>query len=625
MSTYRANEIKCAMASQMPDPSAVSVKPTGVQVQGSSDWLYRTFLQYDLSGIPDDARIISAKMYVYCSFHNDNGAVGTTNIARVTSEWSEETLCWNKMPSWTGRYLAEDVHAPDIGSWGEWDVTALVKEWAGEEKKCPNYGLYIINNNEFNPNRYNWGLVTHYRDLKESDDGDDSNNLGTYILITYDDPSDRIRFEIEESTLVAIADETRRLSGTTSKMTPLEIIEALNGVTTGGGLENGYDVTFYDENDEELAFFSIKEGASMNPPNYIVKAWQTEDGQAVQFPYTPTEDVILYANNDTLAKVLYDHFKVDMNEYPYLVLHYDGDNVNGYRNIGIEVYFAKSVEYNDPYISLRNSRRAYTSAYTTSQWNIDSTEEFVIQITQRLSAGSLAAETSNNSCKYVEGAYSDPRVLWINFDCPLTTSTIRQLDPKEEAPSYEGLADGYDVVFYNGDNEELAFYSVKEGYSINPPVYSVAKSWHAVSDGTTINFPYKPTSDIAIYANDSTWAKTLYDHFKIDMNEYPYVAIFYYEATSANWLQIWFGEKLHTNNSSGVAFNGKIAYLGDTAISKVSPLNSENMVNRLIELNPTLDYDTFTSGKAPSIHGDFVGFANFAIERSLKAKYRLDS
>lgn len=234
MSTYRANEIKCAMASKTPDSNAVSNKPTSVQVQGSSDWLYRTFLQYDLSGIPDDARIISAKMYVYCTSHNDNGAQGTTNIARVTSEWSEETLCWNKMPTWTGRYLAEDVHAPDVGSWGEWDVTTLVKEWAGEDKKCPNYGLYIINNNEGNANRYNWTLITHYRDLAQSDDGDDSNNLGTYILIIYDDPSNRIRYEIEESTLIAIADETRRLTDTTSKITPLEIIEALKNVTPGG-------------------------------------------------------------------------------------------------------------------------------------------------------------------------------------------------------------------------------------------------------------------------------------------------------------------------------------------------------------------------------------------------------
>ena len=132
-------------------------------------------MQYDLSGIPDDATILSAKMHVYCAYHNDNAAKGTTNIARVTSEWDEETCCWNNMPSWTGRYQTGDSFAPPaVDSWGVWNVTALVKEWVGVDKRYPNYGLHVVNNNE-GSYRYNWIFKNHY----------DTKNRGTYIEIVY--------------------------------------------------------------------------------------------------------------------------------------------------------------------------------------------------------------------------------------------------------------------------------------------------------------------------------------------------------------------------------------------------------------------------------------------------------
>ena len=83
------------------------------------------------------------------------------------------------------------------------------------------------------------------------------------------------------------------------------------------GLENGYDVMFYDENNEGLAFYSIRQGNSINPPPYNCKNWENADAEIIEFPYTPTEDVILYANNSTLASTLYKHYGVDAGTYPY--------------------------------------------------------------------------------------------------------------------------------------------------------------------------------------------------------------------------------------------------------------------------------------------------------------------
>lgn len=87
------------------------------------------------------------------------------------------------------------------------------------------------------------------------------------------------------------------------------------------GLENGYDVMFYDENNEGLAFYSIKQGHAINPPEYDCKRWEDSDGTVVIFPYTPLADIILYANNETYASQLYSYYGVDSVLYPYLAIY----------------------------------------------------------------------------------------------------------------------------------------------------------------------------------------------------------------------------------------------------------------------------------------------------------------
>lgn len=143
------------------------------KMQGSNTWYYRTFLQYDLSLIPIGAEVISAKLKVYCSYWNDSGGSGTTNISRVTQEWDETTLTWNNQPTTTGTYLESNVRPPSVGTWSDWDITNLVTEWVNET--YPNYGLYIKNNNE-GSYRVDWNISCH-----KTNDGNAS-----YIEVEYE-------------------------------------------------------------------------------------------------------------------------------------------------------------------------------------------------------------------------------------------------------------------------------------------------------------------------------------------------------------------------------------------------------------------------------------------------------
>lgn len=112
----------------------------------------------------------------------------------------------------------------------------------------------------------------------------------------------------------------------------------VKGGGTLEGLTNGYDVMFYDENNDGLAFFSIKQGHTITAPVYDCKAWKTEDGAIISFPYTPTNDIVLYANNDTIASSLYEHYGVDPGEYPYLAISLDDSD-----KYNLKIVFSKSV------------------------------------------------------------------------------------------------------------------------------------------------------------------------------------------------------------------------------------------------------------------------------------------
>lgn len=63
-------------------------------------------------------------------------------------------------------------------------------------------------------------------------------------------------------------------------------------------LPNDIAVTFYDENKNVIAVYTVKEGMSMNPPAYDA-TWQDADGNTIEFPYTPAENIDLYAVKGT--------------------------------------------------------------------------------------------------------------------------------------------------------------------------------------------------------------------------------------------------------------------------------------------------------------------------------------
>lgn len=214
MATYIAKELACAFAESNVTSNDTSTWDNA-WVQGSSSYLYRSFLKHDLSKIPYKSVITSAKLRIYEWWKNDNGDDGTTNIARVTEDWTESGVNWNNQPASTGLYLAEDAPPPGVGNWTDWDITSLVQEWVN--LAYPNYGLQIVNNNEGS-----WRIDWRFYNRRY-----DSGQYATYIEIEYE-PADEYR--IARTRMEEIAGAIRAKTGSTAKMSPKEIVETIENV-----------------------------------------------------------------------------------------------------------------------------------------------------------------------------------------------------------------------------------------------------------------------------------------------------------------------------------------------------------------------------------------------------------
>lgn len=130
-------------------------------------------------------------------------------------------------------------------------------------------------------------------------------------------------------TLPRFAEEIRGIEGEADLSDIITLLgdgEVVEGSGSGGGslegLENGWDVMFYDENNEALAFSSVRKGNNIDAPIYVCDGWKTSNEQVIAFPYTPTQDLVLYAFNEDIVQKLYDYYGVSIQEYPYVTLQF---------------------------------------------------------------------------------------------------------------------------------------------------------------------------------------------------------------------------------------------------------------------------------------------------------------
>jgi len=88
----------------------------------------RAYIEFDLSSLPDDARIIDTDLMLY---HGDTS--GTTNFSvgayKVTESWEEGTITYSSQPNYSSEAEYSNSITAGNTEWENWDIDALVQSW----------------------------------------------------------------------------------------------------------------------------------------------------------------------------------------------------------------------------------------------------------------------------------------------------------------------------------------------------------------------------------------------------------------------------------------------------------------------------------------------------------------
>ena len=119
----------------------------------------RALVRFDLSPLPPDALVLSARLEVYIHNCFECYRVEVTTY-RVTQPWDEATATWESTGDSFGEAYGRSVFDPREGRhWEGFDITALVRVWASGG---PNEGVMLRGAEEpvsQDPLRYDfWGI-----------------------------------------------------------------------------------------------------------------------------------------------------------------------------------------------------------------------------------------------------------------------------------------------------------------------------------------------------------------------------------------------------------------------------------------------------------------------------------
>jgi len=106
---------------------------------------YRAYLQFDLSTVPVDARILDSdlKLYQYNSLGSGNFQIG---IHKVTGNWEENTITCNLQPTSSSETEALCTVSTGSTTWRGWDIDDLVQGWL--DGSIANQGMVLKSTDE---------------------------------------------------------------------------------------------------------------------------------------------------------------------------------------------------------------------------------------------------------------------------------------------------------------------------------------------------------------------------------------------------------------------------------------------------------------------------------------------
>ena len=104
--------------------------------------IYRTYIEFGLSQIPANAKIVSAELQLYMTTEAWGGVLDA-EAYQLTSAWTESQITWNNQPNAGSAIITHVVIDPGAGRnrWISWNITSLVNGWYNGT--IQNYGIKL--------------------------------------------------------------------------------------------------------------------------------------------------------------------------------------------------------------------------------------------------------------------------------------------------------------------------------------------------------------------------------------------------------------------------------------------------------------------------------------------------
>lgn len=108
------------------------------------------------------------------------------------------------------------------------------------------------------------------------------------------------------------------------------------------------------------------------------------------------------------------------------------------------------------------------------------------------------------------------------------------------------IDNGVTVKVFDEDENLIQKYEMESGFAVPQPFYT-SRGW-LDGNGQLVTFPLRVTESIDIYANGKTYAKTIYDAYGVNQNEFPYLLIGFYSSKC----YMYFGHTLGDGTSARI-------------------------------------------------------------------------
>lgn len=124
-----------------------------------SGTITRLYIQFNLSSVPVNARIVDADLLLY-QYFTFGGSDFTIELLKINNSWDESTISWDLQPTRSSDPIITSSITAGVTTWNSWDIDDLVQGWL--DGGIANYGANLKDTHETSGNTMAYFYTSDY-------------------------------------------------------------------------------------------------------------------------------------------------------------------------------------------------------------------------------------------------------------------------------------------------------------------------------------------------------------------------------------------------------------------------------------------------------------------------------